>query len=444
MTPLRVAALTDLGSWDGCQPVVVVPTPALVERRDRLLWGLGRGEPGIPVTLAAPLASAPVGLPALFAWLFDAVRWQRLGLLRATLAVSSDLPRCLGAPLGLPVHVLPVTRGAGAPLPCNACPASGTSCEGVPAGVVAAAADREALRRDLAALLRTGPLEGLDGAWVQHDLGLRRAVRAIDDGATWAGVPTGLASATVDVPLVDAPGGHLRPEPASRRRIVYAGRDAGAVAALADLEGRLLANEVGPDEVHARLGEAFGYPSCCVQAFTTDNHAYEGVDEPGWGVNPVHVDRIADRSAAFDPLLNPFLRAPRALRLIEHLPCRFDCAASRDLARATAREVLRRAPVLAPVLPDLLGVVALVLPDRDEVLFRGRLVTPRRATILRVVQPGALAGDALFAADTLEVHDDRRVVLRLGERVLDEVAVVSSSLAPGLPRLLPFGGRPSA
>jgi len=443
MTPLRVEEPADLLGWDGRTPVTVVPTPEGVARRDRLLARLGRGAGGVNVTLAAPRASAPVALPGLFAWLLDAVRWQRLGLLPASLALSADLPRCLAAPFGLPVHRLAAERGSGAPLPCNACPAGGVSCEGLPPGVVAATPEREVLRRDVAALLRTAPLERLDGAWVQHELGLRRAVRLLADGTGPLPVPAGLATATVDVPLVDASGGLLRVDPASRRRIVYVGREASEVAALAALEGRLLRHEAGIDETHALLGEAFGYPPCCVQAFVADNRVYEGVDEPAWGVNPVHVDRIAARSGAFDPLLNPFLRTPRALRPIEHLPCRFDCPASRDLARATARELLRRAPALAPALPDLLAGVALVFPDRDEALFRGRLETPRRATVERVIQPGALAGDALLEADAIELGERGRVALLAGARVLAELTVSRSPLAPGLPRFVAFGGPPA-
>jgi len=435
---LAVRALPDLAGWDGLTPLEVRPTAALLDRPDRLFARLGTTP--VPLVLGVPEASEPCTLPRLFAWLVDAVRWQRLGLLGAGVAVSSALPACLGAPLGLARHVRRGARSSGASLPCTACAAGERGCEGVPAGVLAAYASRDELRRDLARLVRTPPLDSLDGAWLQYELGLRSVVRAMDDGAGPLGAPLGLATAAVDVPLIDRAGGRLVPDATSTRRIVYAGRDRAQVEQLAALETRLLAGDAPIDEVHARLGLAFGYPPCCVQAFVDDNRAYEKRAGATWGTNPVHLDRIAARSAAADPLLNPFLRAPRALRLIEHLPCRFDCPASHELARVVARELIRRAPALAPVLPELLGTVALVLPDRDEVLFVGRRLSATRATLTRVVQPGGLAGPALAEADELELRAGPRVALLAEGRTLTEIDVAPEALAPGLPRLVAFDG----
>jgi hypothetical protein len=436
----------DLDEWDGTGAVRVVPTPARLARCDRLFWRLGAHarSTGAPATvvLAAPDEAAPVPLSGLFGLLFEAARWRRLGLLPVRLALSSDLPRCLAAPFGLPGQGSAVRRArAGPALACNACPAGGRTCEGLPAGVVGAYASRDDLRRDLAALLRTPAPDAQDGAWLQHELGLRSAVRTLDDGSDSAALPPGFATCAVDVPLHDGAGGWLEPASDSRRRIVYAGRDAAEVSALAELEGRLLAGEAPLDEVHRTLGRAFGYPPCCVEAFVADNRVYETAGRPCWGVNPVHVDRICERSRGADARLNPFLRGTRALRLIEHLPCRFDCEPSRALARSVARELLRRAPALGPVLPDLLQSVALVLPDRDEVLFRGRVEAPGRARLERVLQPGALAGDALFAADALELRAGPGVVLLAGGQVLQTIDVAPLDLAPGLPRFVEFGPR---
>jgi hypothetical protein len=441
--------IDDLDGWDGVIAVRVVPTPALLARRDRLFWRLGAtARPTgstATVVLAAPDPAAPVPLSGLFGLLFEAARWQRLGLLPIRLALSSDLPRCLAAPFGLPGHEArrpgsPVHRASRGPtLACGACPAGGRTCEGLPAGVVGAYASRDDLRRDLAALLRTPAPDAQDGAWLQHDLGLRSAVRTLDDGSGSAAAPPGLATCAVDVPLSDGAGGWLEPTTDSPRRIVYAGRDAAEIAALAELEGRLLAGRAPLDETHETLGRAFGYPPCCVEAFVADNRVYEAAGRPRWGVNPVHVDRICERSRSADALLNPFLRGTRALRLIEHLPCRFDCEPSRTLARSVARELLCRAPALGPVLSDLLPSVALVLPDRDEVLFRGRVEAPQRARLERVLQPGALVGDALFAADALELRAGPSVVLLAGEQVLQAVDVAPLELAPGLPRFVAFG-----
>lgn len=109
-------------------------------------------------------------------------------------------------------------------------------------------------------------------------------------------------------------------------------------------------------ESHRRLGAAYGYPACCVEAFC-DAHvetvirrhrrrlkAGDGGGDTAsvvQGDNGLAIARAAARSASFDPLLAaiPGALGVSAASTLRHLPCRFDCAASRRLADALLQDM---------------------------------------------------------------------------------------------------------
>ncbi len=97
---------------------------------------------------------------------------------------------------------------------------------------------------------------------------------------------------------------------------------------------------------HRRLGDAYGYPACCVEAFC-DAHAEAVLQGDSLGDNGLAIARAAARSASFHPWLGSLpgafgAHAPTPLR---HLPCRFDCAASLSLAEALYADLARVDPL---------------------------------------------------------------------------------------------------
>ena len=85
-------------------------------------------------------------------------------------------------------------------------------------------------------------------------------------------------------------------------------------------------------EAHRRLGAAYGFPACCVEAFC--DAFGEVVFTDRIGDNAVAVLRAALRSEFFDPRCFTLVAGlgQQSASPLRHLPCRFDCQASRELA----------------------------------------------------------------------------------------------------------------
>lgn len=85
-------------------------------------------------------------------------------------------------------------------------------------------------------------------------------------------------------------------------------------------------------EVHRFLGAAYGYPRCCVESFC-DAHA-EIVHLPRQGDNAIALLRSWYRSQSFDSRLDTLTAGLGDLTWspLRHLPCRFDCKPSIELA----------------------------------------------------------------------------------------------------------------
>ncbi len=207
----------------------------------------------------------------------------------------------------------------------------------------------------------TGPLH-VDPACVELRglaLGLRRAWRLRLSEQQAGGFAEQVRGAGHAVALSadrygEVPGGFLGRADDGVRLAVVAVDPATAHACLADEErsaGR--AHDSAEDvvrtlQVHRRLGRAYGYPSCCVEAFC-DGHVEHMLGlAPGLSHNALLIARAAARTAAFDLLLAALgdrlgARSPSPLR---HLPCRFDCAASVRLAGALLADLRTSNPPL--------------------------------------------------------------------------------------------------
>lgn len=84
---------------------------------------------------------------------------------------------------------------------------------------------------------------------------------------------------------------------------------------------------------HRALGQLYGYPACCIEAFIDAHLEVLAQLAPRVGDNLVAITRAAERSQRFWPQLDAvaaFHFAPMSTPL-RHMPCRFDCPASLDL-----------------------------------------------------------------------------------------------------------------
>lgn len=319
-----------------------------------------------PLLTCDELVVAPLLQPGRVVAACDLRRcWPAQQPLGPRIIASQLWPRCLRLPAEL---IEPSADAAGAelskPAACEGCPAIGhclgiprlvrSACDaspepwrGSPAGEAPTAAPpRRQVSYDRAAVELRGLRLGLRDAWRLRVAPAEReafAHEARQDGWHVAWSPqTYLAHA----------GGRLKPQkagdlaPASSKGahlLVVARSPELAAACVAD-ELALLATE-GPAaeqdaisavaamaEAHRRLGRAYGFPPCCVEAFC-DAFA-EVVYTRRVGDNAVAVLRAAQRSQRFDrrcfTLIAGLGQANH--QPLRHLPCRFDCAASIELA----------------------------------------------------------------------------------------------------------------
>lgn len=186
---------------------------------------------------------------------------------------------------------------------------------------------------------------------------------------------------------------------------------------------------------HERLGAAYGFPSCCVQAFC--DAFGEVVYTDRIGDNAVAVLRAALRSKRFDPrcfTLVAGLGQPSASPL-RHLPCRFDCPASLALASQ-----------LQPERPPAWPVV--VWADGSFAIVQGRL--GESGEVVDVVAADAFGFDPAYpqnSADRLAFANPlawSTLMVRPGhlqfEPLPGAIAVPASHLpwSQRFPILLPF------
>ena len=154
------------------------------------------------------------------------------------------------------------------------------------------------------------------------------------------------------------------------RAIVYIARTPAAARALRALEAPILPGQavrpLSPDDLaaHRALGDALGYPACCIDGFV--ERVERGVTRLPSGLR-AHEDFVAAsvalaRSHVLSPLCNIFA-AGRNNCWLSHVPCRLDCDASIAYATAVRAAYVRRSPeAAAQVDRDLALDVAI---DRD-------------------------------------------------------------------------------
>ncbi|MEZ4391685.1 MAG: hypothetical protein R3A48_11360 [Polyangiales bacterium] len=142
------------------------------------------------------------------------------------------------------------------------------------------------------------------------------------------------------------------------QRVAYLARSDEDALRLADAEAPMRPGEgrvaLGDAASNARVGRLLGYPACCTEAFAA--RVERGVTLCPEG-RLAHEDYAAARWAMRDvaraeSLLNNLLPDDGGARLITWYPCRYDCAASTEFARALLDAVRARAPEQARAWSD--------------------------------------------------------------------------------------------
>lgn len=254
---------------------------------------------------------------------------------------------------------------------------------------------------------------------------------------------------TSDLPVAVQVGGHMavcEPHAAGASWLAVVAVDRADVLACLQDEWALITAPVCETEQqaaemlarHRRLGDAYGFPPCCVEAFcdafveTLAEHPDS--DNRAGRDNALTLARATLRSAHFDSRLATLAGIlgesnPTPLR---HLPCRFDCAAS--IALATQLGEAGQHTTARP---------ALVLQDGSFAWLEGtwqpdeQVVDAVRAVHTVGWDPAALPWQRAFAApldwDALRVAPGELQLRRAGTW-----ASVDSGQRPPFPLILPF------
>lgn len=107
------------------------------------------------------------------------------------------------------------------------------------------------------------------------------------------------------------------------RRVLFAARDASALTEAVELEAQLRREDGSSADAGRRLGEALGYPACCIEAYARvgarDDRALAEALLPGPGAAPASAS-------------TQWLNAP--LGVISHTPCALTCEPTMQLTEA--------------------------------------------------------------------------------------------------------------
>jgi hypothetical protein len=184
---------------------------------------------------------------------------------------------------------------------------------------------------------------------------------------------------------------------------------------------------------HLWFGEGLSYPECCLAAFARNNN---------WTLNnmPYQAYRSIRTSPSY--LCNSLMRFS-GLTWAAHLPCRYDCAATAEVA-GRAREVMRtHCQGLADWIDRITSVPYLVLNEWEAFAFSGAKVQPGTVDYTGVtITPSNRPNLGLFAAlqrgCRLEIRDDLLVIFDVQGDVVHVEATSTDGFAPRIPFLTDF------
>jgi len=239
-----------------------------------------------------------------------------------------------------------------------------------------------------------------------------------------------------------------------RVRLVLASRDPEALGRVRDIE------EMGDwptDDYSRELGQHYGYPACCVEAFLEDARLWRRAPIAGVSENAWVQLRAARRGSRVDPRLD-LISGTQAATFTRHFPCRLDCAATLATFAALLDDLARDRPALPRELAGSWPAAVLLFADAVNLALDGErvgdtLVRPR----LRPLDPAAVSNATSIARSrraALAPRVHRALALRTAAvhepaavHLVDEggqeapLFVAGGSASPDFPRLLFFATR---
>lgn len=206
-----------------------------------------------------------------------------------------------------------------------------------------------------------------------------------------------------------------------------------------DLEQRL--------PLERRMGELLGYPPCCIQRYLEEYQLPQRIRPDLTNFSRLVLATFR-RSQHHSYLLNHLVDRDR-LHLIVHLPCSYDCPASRSQAARLLDYHRRVDPAYHRDLVEWLRRPVLLFHNLGRLFFDGRV---RDQTLhyeavhtLRPEEDGPLvaANEALLnRGNRIEIEDDGARVYR-DSRSLGFLVLPDGSSHRGFPLLFGFDGDPA-
>jgi hypothetical protein len=244
----------------------------------------------------------------------------------------------------------------------------------------------------------------LDVEWLAFSAGLKPAVRRTADPARADEIVARFAregAVVLRASRTAVLGGR-------EQVVLYAARSHDLAAALRDAESSVLPGHAPEGDAlaaHRAVGNALGFPACCVEAFCA--RLVRGVDRlVDGGLGGYAEDYVSSRAAwvsAPDARVNPLLMRAGA-QLVSFYPCRFDCPRAVSLAESVRAVVAARDAGAARALMATLSRAVVVASDgaRAQVVVEGatvaRAAAPTREGVADprdVALAGALVGVAV-------------------------------------------------
>ncbi len=150
-------------------------------------------------------------------------------------------------------------------------------------------------------------------------------------------------------------------------------------------------------DTHRRIGAAYGYPACCVDAFCAAHcESFPRV----WDADDAHwVARAHAASARFDARLSTFAgeTGERNTSPLRHFPCRFDCPASIGLADALLADLRTSNPAWFGRHAASKPAPVLAFADGSYLLIEGRCAPSPSGPATRITHILSISGCFLGA-----------------------------------------------
>ena len=159
-----------------------------------------------------------------------------------------------------------------------------------------------------------------------------------------------------------------------KRCTLYVSKDASLAEKTRSLDR--MATDSNEDHTEA-LGEALGYPSCCVRAFISLERRWP---------NRLPIQAAVRRTSRFKGRLNNLCL--KRFAWISHFPCSYDCPHSLELANAAASRLEEVNPTIVALLDQALSMPRVYFHDDKQAVLMGARRSGRTIDFQRALDLG--------------------------------------------------------